>query len=229
MGLTGLDWNHLYQLGIAFLLASLIGLEREIKLKSAGLRTHALVGLGAALIMLVSKWGFFDVVGRDHVSLDPSRVAANIVSGIGFIGAGLIFVRKDIVHGLTTAATIWLTAGIGMACGGGLISLALTATLGHFVIVFGYTKIMRAIFGSHTLLQVRYKPGRGVAAEVISLCTAYGFTVRSFTMKDEYNDPEKAVMYVQVAGTKPLANLIERLVTVPNIISVNSKASRDDD
>src|SRR4029453_7366990 len=116
---VGEGWDQVGQLAVAFALSSLIGLEREVRQRSAGLRTHALVGVAWALIMLVSKYGFTDVLG-DDVVLDPSRVAAQIVSGIGFIGAGLIFVRRDAVRGLTTAATIWLTAAVGMAAGGGL-------------------------------------------------------------------------------------------------------------
>ena len=118
----------LVELAAALLLSSLVGFERELRAKSAGLRTHTLVGVGAALFMLVSKYGFGDMLALDRVSLDPSRVAAQIVSGIGFIGGGLIFVRRDVVRGLTTAATVWLVAAIGMACGGGLVVLAAATT-----------------------------------------------------------------------------------------------------
>src|SRR5205823_8081234 len=116
------------ELALALLLSSLIGLERESRQKSAGLRTHTLVGVGSALFMEVSIHGFGALLGHDGVALDPSRVAAQVVSGIGFIGGGLIFVKKDAVRGLTTAATIWLTCAIGMACGGGLPLLAIGAT-----------------------------------------------------------------------------------------------------
>jgi putative Mg2+ transporter-C (MgtC) family protein len=116
---SGQGLKQFGELGLAFLLSSLIGVEREWRQKSAGLRTHTLVGVGAALFVLVSKYGFSDVLGS-HVTLDPSRVAAQIVSGIGFIGGGLIFVRGDAVKGLTTAAIVWVTAAIGMACGAGL-------------------------------------------------------------------------------------------------------------
>jgi putative Mg2+ transporter-C (MgtC) family protein len=102
---------------LALVLSTLIGLEREIRQKNAGLRTHTLVGLGSALFMLISKYGFTDVLVTGRIILDPSRVAAQIVSGIGFIGAGLIFVRRDSVRGLTTAAGIWVTAAIGAAAG----------------------------------------------------------------------------------------------------------------
>jgi putative Mg2+ transporter-C (MgtC) family protein len=91
---------------LALVLSTVIGLEREAGAKAAGLRTHALVGLSAAVIMVISKYGFADLLGLDHIALDPSRIAAQIVSGIGFIGGGLIFVRRDAVRGLTTAATV---------------------------------------------------------------------------------------------------------------------------
>jgi hypothetical protein len=105
--------------GSAFLLSAAIGLERKIRHKSAGLRTYTVVGTSAALFLLISKYGFTDVLVNDRVVLDPSRVAAQIVTGIGFIGAGLIFVREDSVKSLTTAATVWLVTGVGMACGAG--------------------------------------------------------------------------------------------------------------
>ena len=109
----GQSWLQLSELALAFVLSGLIGLEREIGQKSAGLRTYTLVGTSSALIMLVSKYGFTDIIESGRVVLDPSRVAAQIVSGIGFIGGGVIFVRKDIVRGLTTASIVWLTAAVG--------------------------------------------------------------------------------------------------------------------
>ena len=107
-GTEGQGLKQFMELGAAFLLSALIGLERELRHKSAGLRTYTVVGTTAALFLLVSKYGFTDVLAPGLVVLDPSRVAAQIVTGIGFIGAGLIFVREDRVNGLTTAATIWL-------------------------------------------------------------------------------------------------------------------------
>lgn len=110
---SGQHLKEFGELGLAFVLSSLIGLEREWRQKSAGLRTNALVGTGAALFLLVSKYGFGDIVIGKLIVLDPSRVAAQIVSGIGFIGGGLIFVRGDAVRGLTTAAVVWVTAAVG--------------------------------------------------------------------------------------------------------------------
>src|ERR1700753_91624 len=127
--LDGQGWRQVGELGLALVLSAVIGLEREIRQKNAGLRTYTLVGVGAALFMLISKYGFADVLQTGRVILDPSRVAAQIVSGIGFIGAGVIFVRRDSVRGLTTAAGVWVTAAIGSAAGAGLPILAVFGTL----------------------------------------------------------------------------------------------------
>lgn len=107
---------------LAGFLGALIGAEREYRAKVAGTRTHLLVAIGAALMMIVSRYGF---EGQG----DPSRVAAQIVSGIGFIGAGAIMVNKHAVHGLTTAAGIWVAAGIGMAIAAGLYAVGIASTV----------------------------------------------------------------------------------------------------
>jgi putative Mg2+ transporter-C (MgtC) family protein len=176
---NGQGFKQFAELGLAFVLSSLIGVEREWRQKSAGLRTHALVGTGAALFVIVSKYGFTDVLGS-HVILDPSRVAAQVVSGIGFIGGGLIFVRGDIVRGLTTAAIVWMTAAIGMACGAGLALLAIAVTAGHFVVVFLYPRLAAALPRSRYIsfrVQVIYEDGRGILRQVLSQSTALGFAI----------------------------------------------------
>ena len=138
--------KQLLELGVAFVLSAAIGFEREIRQRSAGLRTYTLVGLASALFLLVSKYGFNNVLVADKVVLDPSRVAAQVVSGIGFLGAGIIFVRAEtVVRGLTTAATIWLTAAIGMACGAGLLVLAAATTFAYFVVALGFPFILRRV------------------------------------------------------------------------------------
>ncbi len=118
----------LMRLSTAALLGSLIGLERQRLDKSAGLRTHMLVSVGSALVMIVSTYGFGAVLAPGRVVLDPSRVAAQVVSGIGFLGAGAILRKNETVHGLTTAASIWTVAGVGLAAGGGLYLAAASAT-----------------------------------------------------------------------------------------------------
>jgi putative Mg2+ transporter-C (MgtC) family protein len=122
--------EFILRLGIAGILGAAIGLEREWRAKEAGLRTHFLVALGSALIMIVSQWGFQGSAGVEGTRpADAARVAAQIVSGIGFLGAGTIIVHRQFVRGLTTAAGLWVAAGIGMAVGGGLYLLACAATV----------------------------------------------------------------------------------------------------
>ena len=140
----GQGLQQFIELGVAFLLSAAIGLEREIRHKSAGLRTYTVVGMAAALFMLISKYGFTNVLAEGRVVLDPSRVAAQIVTGIGFIGAGLIFVRQERVQGLTTAATVWLVTAIGMACTAGLLLLAIAVTCAYFVVAFVFPVVIRS-------------------------------------------------------------------------------------
>lgn len=127
-----LPW--LLRILIASLCGALIGYERAIQRKSAGVRTHIVVAFSSALFMIVSKYGFADLLKMPDMALDPSRIAAQIVSGISFIGAGAILVKRSQISGLTTAAGIWATAAIGMAIGSGLYFLGVLATALLFII-----------------------------------------------------------------------------------------------
>jgi len=182
---TGEGWTQLAELATALVLSALIGWERELRQKSAGLRTHALIGFSAAVIMVVSKYGFTDVLG-EHVVLDPSRVAAQIVSGIGFIGGGLIFVKRDAVRGLTTAAAVWLTTAVGMAAGAGLPILAAATTVGYFVVVYGLARLAvlhkRSRPRAH-LVEIVYEDGRGLLRTVLSTCTTNGWVVERLSSR----------------------------------------------
>lgn len=177
----GQSWSQIADFAIAFGLAALIGLERELKQKAAGVRTYTVVGVGAALFMLVSKYGFTDVLQAGKVTLDPSRVAAQIVSGLGFIGGGIIFVRRDVVRGLTTAASIWLTAAVGAAAAGGLPILAVAGTVAYFVAILVLPACSRFVArwagADRPALQVTYLDGRGLLREVLEAITHAGFSV----------------------------------------------------
>jgi putative Mg2+ transporter-C (MgtC) family protein len=134
------DLSISLRLLLAAFLGSLIGFERERLLWAAGLRTHMLVSVGSCLIMIVSAYGFAGVLGP-RVVLDPSRVAAQVVSGIGFLGAGSIILRNEVVKGLTTAASLWAVAALGLAVGGGLYFAAGAATAIVLVILAGLKPI----------------------------------------------------------------------------------------
>ncbi|MBP5409796.1 MAG: MgtC/SapB family protein [Prevotella sp.] len=126
-----MELDFLLRIFCAAILGGIIGLEREYRAKEAGFRTHFLVALGSALFMIVSAYGFSDAMNNELQRWDVSRVAAQVVSGIGFIGAGTIIFRKaeNIVSGLTTAAGLWVTAAMGLACGGGMYVLAIGSTV----------------------------------------------------------------------------------------------------
>lgn len=144
-------WEFTLRLSVAFILGAIIGFDRTYRAKDAGYRTHILVSIGSALIMIISQYGFEDLVGIDTTRYDPARIAAQVVSGIGFIGAGTIILQKHIVRGLTTAAGLWATAGIGLAVGCGMYALgivtAILTLLGLELFPFIFKKA-----GIHTLL-----------------------------------------------------------------------------
>ena len=140
-GLTPQDTEMLVRLGLSALAGGLIGLEREFHGKVAGFRTHALVCLGSALIMIVSMDIF--AAYRGIASVDPSRIAAQVVSGIGFLGAGAIIRFPNGVTGLTTAASLWVVSAIGLACGAGFFKPALAGTALVFIILLVFGQIGR--------------------------------------------------------------------------------------
>jgi putative Mg2+ transporter-C (MgtC) family protein len=141
-----LDFEIILRLFVAALLGCAIGLERERRIWAAGMRTHMLVGVGSALFMLVSLFGWSDVMGPPNVLVDPSRVASQVVSGIGFLGAGTIIFRRDAIRGLTTAASLWVVAAIGLASGGGLYFAAVTTTVLTLVILALLKPLERKLF-----------------------------------------------------------------------------------
>ncbi|MFJ3383139.1 MULTISPECIES: MgtC/SapB family protein [unclassified Curtobacterium] len=214
---------------LAFALASLIGLERQLRSKSAGMRTQTIVGTASALMLLVSKYGFSDVLVDGHVVLDPSRVAAQIVSGVGFLGAGLILTRRGAVRGLTTAASVWETAAIGMAAGAGLWLLALVVTALHFVVVFGYTALIRALPRSadtSLTLDVVYDAGRGVLPRVLALVTAGGWHVGRLVQQESDRDGATAVR-LEVTGAREPGVLLARLGEVEGVRVVDPTVADD--
>jgi len=141
-------FDMLWRLALAAVLGAVIGINRERREWAAGMRTHMLVSVGAALAMIVSAFGFNDVLMREHVVLDPSRIAAQVVSGIGFLGAGTILFlqREQVVRGLTTAAGLWATAAIGLAAGSGLYLAAAMATAVIWLILAVLKPLERRLF-----------------------------------------------------------------------------------
>lgn len=186
------NWEILSPLLIAALLGSVIGFERERLNWAAGLRTHMLVCMGSALIMLVSAFGFADVLGQKNVVFDPSRVAAQVVSGIGFLGAGSILLRGEIVRGLTTAASLWSVAGVGLAVGGGMYTAAIGATAIMLIILAGVKPLERRFISVKQQRNVQLLVERG-AVSLDTLVIALGsgnVRVKQFIAQQSEADPE---------------------------------------
>lgn len=221
---TGSTLTEVFLLALAFVLSTLIGVERQRKLKSAGLRTHALVGLGAAVFTLVSAYGFSSVVEGSSVILDPSRIAAQIVSGIGFIGAGVIFVRQNAVTGLTTAASIWVTAAIGMACGAGMPVLAITATALHLGAVWGLAIVGRRMRAhpKERIIVVQYKDGTGALRALLSAAAELGH--EAIVTDTRQVRRGKKVPRIQAVlrfkeGLESVEPLTDRFFAIPGVVS----------
>jgi putative Mg2+ transporter-C (MgtC) family protein len=177
--------------------------------------------------MLVSKYGFRDVIVQNQVVLDPSRVAAQIVSGIGFIGGGLIFVQRDLVRGLTTAAAIWLTAAVGMACGAGLPLLAIYVTGAHFLVMVGFTRLTSRLHTSEQCeLLVYYLAGAGTVREILKLCTGRAFAVQDVTAEeDDTTDSSTHAIQLTLRGRGNLDSLILAVRDLKGVVSVKRDPS----
>ena len=171
-----IEWNFILRLFIAGMLGGLIGLEREFRAKEAGLRTHFIVALGSALFMLISQYAFS---GR----FDAARVAAQVVSGIGFIGAGVIIFQKNVVRGVTTAAGLWVAAAIGLACGAGMYAVAIAATLMTLACLETMHLITRS-YGEKSLNVTISPVTSDKLFQLMETMKANGIEIHSFTLSD---------------------------------------------
>ncbi|MGP9538112.1 MgtC/SapB family protein [Brachybacterium sp. AOP43-C2-M15] len=213
-----------------FVLCSLLGIERQVRQKAAGYRTHVLVGLGSCTFTLVSAYGFSAVLG-DEVMLDPSRIAAQIVSGIGFLGAGVIFKGRNVVRGLTTAATIWVAAAVGMACGAGMLSLAIALTAIHLITLFVMAPLIRKLPDPDRkrLTRITYADGAGVLRDILSVATSSGFTSSIESSRRKTKDERTLViMDIRFHGRFPVRDLVPELVELRGVESVYLTVSSDD-
>lgn len=175
-----MELEYILRIVIAGICGICIGTERTHRSKEAGIRTHCIVALGAALMMVISKYGFSDIVAGENGmrGADGARIAAQVVSGIGFLGAGMIFVRKDMITGLTTAAGIWVTSGVGMAIGAGMYGLGIAASV--TVIAVQSVLHMRIVHQSGTRrlkIKVKDVDRQGYEQELTGILTEHGIKV----------------------------------------------------
>jgi putative Mg2+ transporter-C (MgtC) family protein len=211
---------------VAAVLGGLVGLERERLEWAAGMRTHALVSLGSALFMVVSIFGFSDVLNEQHVILDPSRVAAQVASGIGFIGAGTIIFRREIVKGLTTAASIWAVAAVGLAVGGGMFLAAVSATLLALVLLVLARPVKQRLFPNRKeARRVRLILKRETSlAELRSEIEASEVSLERIVVRPGSSAEEDDAELILGKGSQEeeLLSLIEGLRCVAGVREVNS-------
>lgn len=230
-------WNdqlltELGLLALAFALSLAVGVERSRKLKSAGLRTHMLVGMGSAIFTLVSAYGFEGTLGPD-VAVDPSRIAAQVVSGIGFLGAGVIFVRNNTVSGLTSAATVWVVAAIGMACGANMPLLAIAGTALHLVTVGPLSRLRDRLRPEPERLRLtlRYAADRRALRDVLAVAERRGIpaALLGASRPPGDGDMRATLEFASVATGEPRAALIDAIAGVDGVRSVIVQGPSDDD
>ncbi len=173
-----IDWNLILRLFLGGLMGGLIGLERELRAKEAGIRTHFIVALGSALFMIISQFAF-----PDAEKFDASRVAAQVVSGIGFIGAGVIIFQKNVVRGITTAAGLWVSAAIGLACGAGMFPIAIAATL-LTILCLELLHFFHLRYGEKVVEMTISPTGSDDLLSVMDILKKTGIDVESYSVSD---------------------------------------------
>jgi putative Mg2+ transporter-C (MgtC) family protein len=212
-------WELVVRLFIAAGLGSLIGAERERLVWAAGLRTHMLVCVGSCLFMVVSAYGFAGVIGPGVV-LDPSRVAAQVVSGIGFLGAGSILLRGDVVRGLTTAASLWTVAAIGLAVGSGLYIEAVSATFIILIILAGIKPLEKWYQSRSQTHDIRLRVDNGKMS-IDTLNNALGYRARRIIryISSPSTDPlfEEVTITIKRLSADDVTDIIRQLEALPNV------------
>ncbi|MBV6305841.1 MgtC/SapB family protein [Candidimonas humi] len=203
------------------LLGSLIGFERERLSWAAGLRTHMLVCVGSTLIMIVSAFGFHDILGAEHVVLDPSRIAAQVVSGIGFLGAGSILLRGEVIRGLTTAASLWSVAAIGLAVGGGMYTASIAATIIILIILAGIKPLEQRYIAARQERRVRLLVTHG-SLNLKALHDTLGSTgsrVKEFVVQQSNESEDLDEVRITLSRVSPTqySRIRERLKAVPGV------------
>ena len=219
--MISLNYEFLIRIVLAGLLGALIGLERERRSKEAGLRTHFLVAVGSAIIMIISKYAFHDVI-NDEIVLDPSRIAAQVVSGIGFLGAGMILVQRSSIHGLTTAAGIWTTAGIGLAIGAGMYDIGVFGALLVIVGLEFLKRIFRPIIPQTRKVTIETTDNT-IIQSIIQTLTNQEINIKDYQVK--FKRGNATTIYTidfKLKATKPFDDneLLQILQQIPNINTI---------
>ena len=216
------QWEYLVRMVVAVLCGALVGLERSKRQKEAGIRTHIIVSLGAALLMIVSKYGFFDVVIYDSIQLDASRLASNIITSIGFLGAGVIFLKGGSVKGLTTSAGLWTIAGVGTAIGAGLYTVGLFAA--GLVILIQFI-LHRYNLSSETIssneILIRLEDDNDIINSIKKKFVDRNILVQEFSLKRNEDSTVTLLLTVKMNENVALEELLTMAHEIPQIKEVS--------
>ncbi len=216
---TPIITDLLLRIALAGLLGGVIGIERQLRAKEAGLRTHILVGIGSALFMIISKYGFGDILPESHVALDPSRIAAQVVSGMGFLGAGTIIIQKQIVKGLTTAAGMWVTAAIGLVIGSGLYEIGLYGAFLTLVVLEVFRQLSNRLLSRHYGLQMKLTPVSVSLVFAALQAMPVRFVFRSLK-KDSPEEPSWELFLVLIVRPgKSVSEICQELLKIDGVRS----------
>lgn len=210
---------------LATVLGGVVGMERERSERAAGLRTHAMVGLGAAAFMIISAFGFKDILGTQAVVLDPSRVAAQIVTGIGFLGAGTIIFQREMVRGLTTAASIWAVAAIGAAVGGGMYVLAGSTTALTLGVLAGLKPIENRWFRARRSrsLSLLFDPSTTPLSAIESAVEEGGYSLDQIViLPGQSGESDRLDLVFSAGTTKNLSPLLDKLRRFGGVRQISS-------
>lgn len=212
---TPIIMDLLLRIALAGLLGGVIGIERQLWAKEAGLRTHILVGIGSALFMIISKYGFGDILPESHVALEPSRIAAQVVSGMGFLGAGTIIIQKQIVKGLTTAAGMWVTLVIG----GGLYEIGLYGAFLTLVVLEVFRQLSNRLLSRHYGLQMKLTPVSVSLVFATLQAIPVRFVFRSLK-KDSPEEPSwELFLVLTVRPGKSVSEICQELLKIDGVRS----------
>lgn len=219
------SWEILLRLVLAAVLGAVIGADRERREWAAGLRTHMLVCVGAALAIIVSAFGFNDVLRQPHVVLDPSRVAAQVISGIGFLGAGTILFmqREQVIRGLTTAAGLWSVASIGLAAGAGLYTAAVMATAVIWIILVLLKPLQRRLFPRGNLRPRLFLSmgGTGTLAAVDEMIAKQHLPLFKIVLRRrDDGDDDLTLIFERAVRAEQLTALADALRTVQGVTTI---------
>jgi putative Mg2+ transporter-C (MgtC) family protein len=221
-----IDQLHIsIRLFLALFLGGLIGIEREANSHAAGLRTHILVCVGSALIMLLSMYGFSEFVNETNVRIDPSRLAAQVISGIGFLGAGTILFNGRSITGLTTAASLWVVAGIGLAIGAGFYYASVLTCVMVLVSLWILNKVEQKYFGGkkiHTL-KIHAIDQPGSLGLISTLLGSKHINIRKISMEEVVGDDVKTIQMtfmISMPKSSVMLTMLEDISKLPGVIGV---------